>query len=81
MENVIGRLGRALLIFHGPLDNVVGIENAAGIFQAAKHPKSFVSLDEADHLLTRPRDSLFVGSLIAVWARRYRSNEPDRNSD
>jgi putative redox protein len=71
MENTIGRLGRALLVMHAPLDDIVGIDNAAGIFTAARHPKSFVSLDEADHLLSSPADSQYAGSVIAAWARKY----------
>ncbi len=67
----IARLGRALLIFHSPRDTTVDIENAARIFTAAKHPKSFVSLDTADHLLTRREDAEYVASVIAAWAGRY----------
>lgn len=71
MQDVIRTLDRALLIFHAPLDNTVGIDNAARIFQAAKHPKSFVSLDEADHLLTNEPDSRYVGTVLGAWARKY----------
>lgn len=71
MEAMIGNLGRALLIFHGPLDDTVDLENAGRIFQAAKHPKSFISLDRADHLLSDTRDSFYVGSVIAAWVHRY----------
>jgi putative redox protein len=71
MEETIGALDRALLIFHSPLDQVVGIDNAARIFQAARHPKSFVSLDEADHLLLDPEDARYAGVVLAAWARRY----------
>ena len=71
MQATIRHLDRALLIFHSPTDAVVGIENAAKIFQAARHPKSFISLDNADHLLMNPRDSHYVGSLIAAWADKY----------
>jgi len=71
MQETIRNLKRALLIFHSPIDNIVGIENAAQIFQAAKHPKSFISLDNADHLLSNDRDSLYVGSVIAAWTRKY----------
>jgi putative redox protein len=67
----IGSLRRALLIFHSPTDEVVGIENASHIFAAAKHPKSFVSLDGADHLLTRREDAAYVANVIAAWAERY----------
>ena len=67
----IANLRRALLVFHSPVDNTVGIENAALIFKAARHPKSFVSLDHADHLLSDAADSEYVGSLLAAWARKY----------
>jgi len=71
MEHTIRNLNRALLIFHSPVDDVVGIENASKIFQIARHPKSFISLDRADHLLMNPKDSQYVGSLIAAWAVKY----------
>lgn len=64
-------LRKALLIFHSPTDNVVGISNATNIFVAAKHPKSFISLDKADHLLSRKEDSQYVAEVITSWARRY----------
>ncbi len=65
------RLRRPLLIFHSPIDNVVGIDNAAKIFSAAKHPKSFISLDEADHVLSDEKDSQYVGAMTAEWVTRY----------
>ncbi len=71
MDRTIRELGRALLIFHSPADEVVGIENAAHIYQAARHPKSFVSLDDADHLLLKAEDARYVGTVLAVWARKY----------
>jgi uncharacterized OsmC-like protein len=71
MEQTLARLNRALLIFHSPVDNIVGIDNAARIFQAARHPKSFISLDGADHLLSKREDSLYVGSVLAAWAEKY----------
>ena len=71
MQKTIRNLNRALLIFHSPVDDVVGIENAAKIFQIARHPKSFISLDQADHLLMNPKDSQYVGSLIATWVMKY----------
>jgi putative redox protein len=67
----IAALRKPLLILHAPLDDTVGIENAALIFAAAKHPKSFVSLDGADHLLTRTQDAEYAGSVIAGWSSRY----------
>ena len=71
MQKMIERLQCALLIFHGPFDNIVGIDNAASIFAVAKHPKSFISLDEADHLLMKEEDSLYVGKMVATWASKY----------
>ncbi len=67
----IARLGRALLVLHAPRDAVVGIENATQIFIAAKHPKSFVTLDDADHLISRPQDADYAADIIASWASRY----------
>ncbi len=64
-------LKRALLVLHSPIDNTVGIDNAAEIFQAARHPKSFVSLDGADHLLTGAGDAAFAASMIGAFAARY----------
>ncbi len=71
MTDSIRNLKKALLIFHSPIDSTVGIDNAADIFRAARHPKSFVSLDNADHLLMKEADSLYVGNTIATWASRY----------
>ena len=83
MEEAIASLGRPLIIFHSPVDRMVGIENAALIFQAARHPRSFVSLDDADHLLLRESDSRYVGSVLAAWAGRYleRPAEPTSADD
>jgi|AraplaMF_Col_mMF_1032025.scaffolds.fasta_scaffold00048_54 putative redox protein len=67
----IARLHHPLLVLHSPVDQTVGIENASAIFLAAKHPKSFVSLDNADHLLTRESDATYAADLIATWASRY----------
>lgn len=67
----LGQLRKALLIMHSPRDTVVDIENAARLFLAAKHPKSFVSLDDADHLLTHREDAVYVGRVLAAWASRY----------
>lgn len=67
----IAELGRALLVMHSPQDEVVGIENAREIYDAARHPKSFVSLDGANHLLTRPADARYVADVLAAWASRY----------
>ncbi len=78
MAETIAALRRPLLIFHSPIDNTVGIENAAKIYEAARHPKSFVSLDDADHLLLRSEDSLYVGSVLGAWAQRYIGVRPER---
>ncbi len=70
-RDAISTLRKALLVFHSPLDATVDIENATQIFLAAKHPKSFVSLDNADHLLTRRSDSAYVAAVLTAWASRY----------
>ncbi len=66
-----GKLQKPLLIFHSPIDNIVSIENARELYEAAHHPKSFVSLDGADHMLTDPEDAEFVAAVLAAWASRY----------
>ena len=70
-KGVIRELNRALLIIHSPQDSIVGIENAQEIYLEAKHPKSFVSLDGGDHLMTSEADARYAGSIIANWASRY----------
>ncbi|MDH3491219.1 MAG: lysophospholipase, partial [Gammaproteobacteria bacterium] len=79
LPSSIGALRKALLIMHAPLDDVVEIDNASALFMAAKHPKSFVSLDTADHLLSREADSKYAGRVLATWASRYlpRSRAPE----
>lgn len=67
----VARLRKPLLFLHSPTDAIVGIENASALFQAAKHPKSFVSLEGADHLLLDERDAEFAATVIAGWATRY----------
>jgi uncharacterized OsmC-like protein/pimeloyl-ACP methyl ester carboxylesterase len=67
----VAKLHKALLVMHSPTDDTVGIENATNIFLAAKHPKSFVSLSGADHLLSAKRDSAYVADVIAAWVERY----------
>lgn len=71
MKQLLKGLRKSLLILHSPQDSTVGIENAATLYTQAHHPKSFISLDGADHLLTRPEDSLYAGKMIATWAERY----------
>ncbi len=77
----IAGLHKALLVFHSPSDAVVGIDNASRIFLAARHPKSFVSLTGADHLLTRRADSGYVANVLAAWAERYLDALPEMPED
>jgi uncharacterized OsmC-like protein len=77
----IAALHKALLIFHAPTDDIVGIDNASRIFAAAKHPKSFVSLAGADHLLSRRSDAAYVAKVIAAWAERYLDIATDMVTD
>jgi uncharacterized OsmC-like protein/pimeloyl-ACP methyl ester carboxylesterase len=72
----IGELRQALLVMHSPVDEVVSIDEAASIYRAARHPKSFISLDDADHLLSRGRDSAYAGHVLAAWASRF-IGDPD----
>ena len=67
----VANLGEPLLVFHSPVDTIVGIENAERIFKAAKHPRSFVSLGAADHLVSDARDAALVGHVLGAWASRY----------
>src|ERR1700760_2085204 len=72
----IANLHKALLIMHSPTDDTVGIDNATRIFVAARHPKSFVSLADADHLLSDRRDAAYVTDVIAAWSSRYLDTKP-----
>ena len=69
--DAVKKLGRPLLVLHAPTDEVVGIDNASGLFVNAKHPKSFISLDTADHLLSRASDASYAAHMIANWAERF----------
>jgi uncharacterized OsmC-like protein/fermentation-respiration switch protein FrsA (DUF1100 family) len=71
LDDYLATLRKALLVFHSPTDDLVGIESASHIFGAAKHPKSFVSLAGADHLLSKASDAVYVANVIAAWAERY----------
>jgi putative redox protein len=77
----IEKLGRALLVMHAPLDATVGVENATRIFTAAKHPKSFVTLDDSDHLISKPEDAEYAAEVIAAWAARYLDLRPPGAAD
>ncbi len=72
----IEKLGKALLVMHAPRDETVGIDNATRIFIAAKHPKSFVTLDSADHLVSRADDAEYAAEVIAAWSGRYLKLRP-----
>jgi putative redox protein len=83
MKDTIRNLNRPLLVLHSPADQVVGIQNAMDIFESAGQPKSFVSLDRADHLLSDNRDSQYAGSVLAAWASKYLDlmEEPPQQRD
>ena len=72
----VAQMGKALMVMHSPRDTIVDIDNASKIFLAARHPKSFVSLDPADHLLLRREDALYAAGLLAAWASRYVAPPP-----
>ncbi|MDZ7733141.1 MAG: bifunctional alpha/beta hydrolase/OsmC family protein [Acidimicrobiia bacterium] len=76
LTEAIGSLRRALLVFHSPVDETVEVDNARQIFEAARHPRSFVSLDGADHLLTRRPDAAYVADVLSAWASRYLPDRP-----
>ena len=71
LPDAVGSLRKALLVMHAPLDEIVEVENASRLFAAAKHPKSFVSLDKSDHLMSNDADSRYAGAVLAAWATRY----------
>jgi len=77
---VLKELRKAILILHSPQDRIVHVDNASKIYSQAHHPKSFISLDGADHLLTDKNDSSYAGVVIGAWASRYISSLPDPNS-
>ncbi len=78
--DAVKSLNRPLLVMHAPTDQIVGIDNATDLFVHARHPKSFVSLDDADHLLTRPEDAEFVADVISGWSRRYLISRSKKSS-
>lgn len=90
LQGIVERLHKPLLLFHSPIDNVVGIDHAERLFRAARHPKSFISLGSADHLLRNESDARFAGEVLAAWAGRYLEGrqqdleempEPGRNGE
>lgn len=70
-RDILRDLDKAILILHSPADTIVSIDHAARIFQSARHPKSFITLDRADHLLSERNDASYVGTLIAAWVSHY----------
>jgi uncharacterized OsmC-like protein/alpha-beta hydrolase superfamily lysophospholipase len=81
IDDCLANLRKALLVFHSPTDDIVGIENASRIFTTAKHPKSFVSLAGADHLLSKKADAVYVANVIAAWAERYLEQPADHSDE
>ena len=79
VEDKLKNLRKAILVMHSPQDRTVEVENARRIYSTAHHPKSFISLDGADHLLSRKKDSLYAGDMIACWAKRY-INQPEKET-
>ena len=72
LEQALAKFGkRALLVLHAPMDNIVPIDNAAKLFMAAKHPKSFVTLDDSDHLVSRSEDAEYLAEVILAWSKKY----------
>ncbi len=80
LTQTVAKLHKPLLLFHSPTDNTVGIDNATHLFVAAKHPKSFISLTGADHLLTQKRDAVYVADMISTWAMRYLDAAPSTDA-
>jgi fermentation-respiration switch protein FrsA (DUF1100 family) len=75
LTDVLAELKKPLLIMHAPGDKIVSVDHARKLFEAAFHPKSFISLDDADHLLSKPRDARYAAEMIAAWAGRYLTND------
>lgn len=74
LAEITKKLRKPILIFHSPIDTIVSINNAQELYINAHHPKSFISLDNADHLLTNPQDSIYTGNIIGTWVQRYFPN-------
>ncbi len=81
LSSRISGMKKALMVFHAPRDQTVGIENAGTIFSAAKHPKSFISLDSADHLLSRREDAVYVADVLTSWSTRFLDSDPAETSE
>lgn len=74
LQSLVENLKKAYLVMHAPLDQTVGIENAVELFTWAKHPKSYVSLDDSDHLISKKEDAVYAGNVISAWVQRYITN-------
>lgn len=81
IDDAVANLDAALLVLHSPVDELVSVDHARRIYEHARHPKSFVSIDGADHLLTDRADAAFVASIIATWAARYLPDGVDIDAD
>ena len=81
LENRIATMKKALLVLHSPVDDTISIANAGKIFDAAKHPKSFVSLENADHLVSRHEDAIYAAGVITAWAERFLPQTESNASD
>ncbi len=81
IDDRVSNLHKALLVFHSPTDDTVSIDNASRIFTTAKHPKSFVSLGGADHLLSKRSDAIYVANVIAAWVERYLEQSAERSNE
>ena len=81
LPEIIKNLRKPLLIMHAPFDKIVGIDNAHKLYHDAHHPKSFVSLDNADHLLSNSKDSMYAGNMIGTWVQRYFEQEDNTMLD
>lgn len=77
LSPLVAHLGKALLIFHAPTDQIVGLDNARQLYEAARHPKSFIALDGADHMLSRREDAVYVAEILAAWAQRSLGAAPE----
>lgn len=81
LPEITKNLRKPILIMHAPFDKVVGIDNAHQLYQAAHHPKSFISLNDADHLLLESKDSIYVGNMIGTWVQGYFETEDNEMLD
>jgi putative redox protein len=81
LPSILKKLRKPMLILHSPIDTIVGIKNAELLYHNARHPKSFVTLDDADHLLSKPKDSQYAGNIIGTWVQRYFPQQENKMLD